>query len=258
MCSELGVDILKQVRLSSLLLVVFSCHQHLFSPPSFRHFFFSYTFFSGRQRCGCRHRVGLVFGCPLHLALHFSPPFLPFSILSFSLFLSYSPSPYSRSPFTTPPQTYIHTHTRTHTQRSTDIHPGVVHCFATGAGGGGVMLIYNASTQEVHSYTLAHSHTRTHTRAHMHTHAYLIQPHLRTTQRSAQVSVLDYRETAPAVSTPDMYVVNNWSSTVGPTAAGVPGSLRGLELGMRVNWRIFVRRFCTHSLHSLFSHSFSL
>ena len=48
---------------------------------------------------------------------------------------------------------------------------------------------------------------------------------------TSDVRVLDYRETAPANSSQNMYVVNNWSSTVGPIAAAVPGSLRGLYEG---------------------------
>eukprot|EP00008_Paramoeba_atlantica_P003324 CAMPEP_0201476232 /NCGR_PEP_ID=MMETSP0151_2-20130828/1475_1 /ASSEMBLY_ACC=CAM_ASM_000257 /TAXON_ID=200890 /ORGANISM="Paramoeba atlantica, Strain 621/1 / CCAP 1560/9" /LENGTH=639 /DNA_ID=CAMNT_0047856539 /DNA_START=1268 /DNA_END=3187 /DNA_ORIENTATION=+ len=72
----------------------------------------------------------------------------------------------------------------------TDLCLGIVHCFATGAGGGGVMLILH---------------------------------------EDGKAEVLDYRETAPGLSTADMYVVNEWSSTVGPLAAGVPGSLRGLK-----------------------------
>eukprot|EP00008_Paramoeba_atlantica_P007872 CAMPEP_0201489760 /NCGR_PEP_ID=MMETSP0151_2-20130828/23584_1 /ASSEMBLY_ACC=CAM_ASM_000257 /TAXON_ID=200890 /ORGANISM="Paramoeba atlantica, Strain 621/1 / CCAP 1560/9" /LENGTH=615 /DNA_ID=CAMNT_0047875451 /DNA_START=141 /DNA_END=1988 /DNA_ORIENTATION=+ len=73
----------------------------------------------------------------------------------------------------------------------TDLCLGIVHCFATNMGGGGVMVIYDENTQEI--------------------------------------DVLDYRETAPMNSTSDMYVINDWSSTVGPLAAAVPGTLRGLH-----------------------------
>ena len=45
---------------------------------------------------------------------------------------------------------------------------------------------------------------------------------------NGQALALDFRETAPAAATRDMYVANPKDSTVGSRAAGVPGSPAGL------------------------------
>jgi len=71
---------------------------------------------------------------------------------------------------------------------TTDICVGIMHCFATNVGGGGVMIVRKPN---------------------------------------GKVEILDFREAAPAASTYDMYSSNEWSSLEGPLASGVPGSFKG-------------------------------
>jgi len=65
----------------------------------------------------------------------------------------------------------------------------VLHCFATGVGGGGVMMVH---------------------------------------EPDGNVTMLDFRETAPAASTSDMFVNVTDGSVVGGLASGVPGEFKGL------------------------------
>uniref|UniRef100_A0A7S4L3X7 Gamma-glutamyltransferase n=1 Tax=Paramoeba aestuarina TaxID=180227 RepID=A0A7S4L3X7_9EUKA len=71
---------------------------------------------------------------------------------------------------------------------TTDLCVGIVHCFATNMGGGGVTVLRTPG---------------------------------------GKVEVIDFREKAPAAATADMYT-NGWSSTVGTLAGGVPGTFKGL------------------------------
>ena len=80
-----------------------------------------------------------------------------------------------------------------------DLCVGIVHCFATGIGGGGVMVVW---------------------------------------MPNGSVAILDYRETAPAASTFDMFNATNASSTVGGMAVAIPGEIKGLYAA----WQVIVTR----------------
>lgn len=79
---------------------------------------------------------------------------------------------------------------------------GVVNNFSSGIGGGGFMLIKDLN------------HTNT----------------TENDSKNEQELVIDFRETAPMASTPDMFAGRPHDSTEGGKSVAVPGELRGMEL----------------------------
>jgi gamma-glutamyltranspeptidase/glutathione hydrolase/leukotriene-C4 hydrolase len=125
---------------------------------------------------------------------------------------------------------------------------GTLNSFSSGLGGGGFMVI-RAPPQSSTSNSLPWSTTPTYTQPS--DSPYLVNFTSITDPKSLEKSTLiaiDFRETAPALSDPQMYVkAPAGSSQVGGLSIGVPGELRGLYTAYemygsgRVEWSDLVQ-----------------